>query len=308
MANDKYNDLDEGFKADVGDSAVRARNRTVMLTPEMTGQVRARLSRDSELEERGSGSYGIPQAEADFVAPRIQNNYEAAYENHKEQGFEDELVSPIVEDLYASRPSGKNGFNPITREIHQVASPVERRPVVPPADIPPQPAPQRREVVNRIVSAPAHEDIESSLPYMKKYEEQPSFDPSSESIEESSGEDKIVWVKSSPVVGFLVSFDLDPNGQVFFIRSGRAIVSAQIPNGGNYLLLNDETVSPMHAILRVTEDAQIQVLDNLSEYGTTVVKSDGGEDISLSGDKAIVHHGDILRFGKRSFSVCLIGR
>mgnify|MGYP000257832309 CR=1 FL=1 len=50
MVNDKNLGVkSEGVGSDVGGaSAPRARNRTVMLTPEITGEVRARLARDQQ--------------------------------------------------------------------------------------------------------------------------------------------------------------------------------------------------------------------------------------------------------------------
>src|SRR5574338_600265 len=75
MANDKNRDYQEGPKEGdfSAESSTRARNRTVMLTPEITGQVRARLQQEMEGSEfdspprqeapapagRGSGSGGF---------------------------------------------------------------------------------------------------------------------------------------------------------------------------------------------------------------------------------------------------------
>lgn len=301
MANDKYGEFGDSGRSEVSDGAVRARNRTVMLTPEITGQVRARLSRENESEERTPSVMGLPEPDGDFVSPRPQLGHTPEYD--MEIGHEDMAAEP----RYPERPSAANGFNPIARETHHIAPPVQD--VEATSSLPPQ----RREtpVINLGPSEPENYENDyqprrSSKPTPTRAHK-PVFDDD-EGTSEASGDDRIVWLKKTPVVGFLVSYDSDPNGQVFYIRSGRMIVSSEQPNGGNYLQLADETVSPMHAILRVTEDAQVQVLDNLSEYGTTIVKPSSGEEISLSGDKAMVAHGDVIRFGKRSFSVCLIGK
>lgn len=122
------------------------------------------------------------------------------------------------------------------------------------------------------------------------------------------GKDAVVWSKMTPMVGCLISFDQDPNGDVFILRSGRLIVTSQEPPGGSYLFLTDETVSVMHAILRVSEVGEIQVLDQLSEFGSAVKRFGSEEETVLSGEKCSLEHGDVIRFGNRSFHVCIIAK
>lgn len=52
----------------------------------------------------------------------------------------------------------------------------------------------------------------------------------------------------------------------------------------------------------------MQVLDQLSEFGTKVRRSGTGEVCHLSGDKSGLYHGDVLQIGNRSFHVCLVAR
>ena len=105
-----------------------------------------------------------------------------------------------------------------------------------------------------------------------------------------------------------MSFDKDSNGEVYILRSGRLVVSSQQPSGGSYLLIKDATVSNMHAIIRVTDSGEIQVLDQLSEAGTIIKRFGSGEVVNLSGDKTSVDHGDIVSFGDRKFHVCILAR
>ena len=114
----------------------------------------------------------------------------------------------------------------------------------------------------------------------------------------------IRWDKETKVIGFLVDYDADPNGQVAIIRLGRVIVSSDAVDKGSCFVIDDETVSPMHAILLAKESSVI-VLDQLSEYGTTVERA-GGEKLDLSGDKATLEHGDVLSFGEKKYKVCLV--
>ena len=118
------------------------------------------------------------------------------------------------------------------------------------------------------------------------------------------GRDLIRWSKSTPITGFLVSFKDNKEGDYFVLRAGRLIVSSDASAKGSLLLLDDETVSPMHAIIRIAEKNVI-VLDQLSENGTSVQRADG-EQLELSGDKTNLQHGDEISFGDKTFKVCLL--
>ena len=219
--------------ADTPATAPRARNRTVMLTPEITGQVRARLAQD----------FGHPAALPSTV--RSAEPPPAAPTDHSLGG------------------AGSGAF-------YSAAG--RGRPVV-------QPEPSHVEPrINRVTAPPLHSD----------------------------GREALVWQKKTPVVGFMVTYDVNPTGEIFELRSGRLIVTSESAGQGNYLLLKDESVSPMHAILRISPLGEVQVLDQLSEFGTRIRRFGGDEEKELSGDKGTVEHGDILSFGKRRFHICMI--
>lgn len=210
------------------ESSSRARNRTVMLTPEITGQVRARLAQEID-----------PSAGAPAQPPR-------------EGGFESVV--------------GRGGFS----------TPPEARPrtdaraesgYVPPAAAARPPA-----------SAPAPTKREKG----------------------------IVWTRETPVVGFMVSFDGNPNGDIFVLRSGRLMVTSDTTQVDNCLVVEDPSVSPMHAILRITPQGEIQILDQLSEFGTHIRRFGSSIEEQLSGDKSSLEHGDIVKFGNRSFHICVV--
>ena len=117
----------------------------------------------------------------------------------------------------------------------------------------------------------------------------------------------VVWTKKTPVVGFLVSFDSNPNGDIYELRSGRLMISSEASGAAqNYLVVKDDSVSMNHAILRISANGDVQVLDQLSEYGTKIKRFGVEEEVELSGDKGNVEHGDIISFGKRHFHVCMI--
>ncbi len=199
----------------------RARNRTVMLTPDVTSQVRTRLAQ--ELSDDASAT---APSRGGFETP-VRGQFGAA----------------------GSR-SGADAGRPTPVLAH----------------------------TNAPAAAPAAETAEG-----------------------------VYWAKESPIVGFLVAYDRNENGEVFELRSGRIMVTTSSRGEENAMVLTDDTVSPMHAILRIDSEGAVQVLDQLSEHGTSVTRRDGTT-VSLSGDKGEIHHGDVVSFGARAFHVCIIPR
>lgn len=202
------------------ESSSRARNRTVMLTPEITGQVRARIAQ--ELEQ----GYTTPGAKPSAA-------FEAA-------------GSPLPQSTYAPA-GGQRGA-----------------------------------------------------------QDSSDFKPVAPAAGQAAAKQGIAWQKETRIVGFLISFDANPNGDVYELRSGRVMITSQAAPGSNCLVIKDDSVSPMHAIMRVSSSGEIQVLDQLSEFGTKIQRFGSTEEEQLSGDKGAVEHGDIIKFGNRKFHVCVI--
>jgi hypothetical protein len=132
--------------------------------------------------------------------------------------------------------------------------------------------------------------------------------PKQSPVQQEAGSDseKMSWKQVTPLAGFLVTFDNDPNGSYLPLRTGRIIVTSESEGSGNVLLIPHETVSPQHAVMRVGGGSSVQVLDQLSESGTRIIRASDGAEELLSGEKATLHHGDIVFFGERKFHVCLI--
>lgn len=211
-----------------GESSSRARNRTVMLTPEITGQVRARLAQEID-----------PATPSPMPPPR-------------DGGFESVI--------------GRGGFSP----------PVESRPK----------SETRPESGYAQATSVVRPPVTASSPTPR--------------------ERGIVWTKETPVVGFMVSFDSNPNGDIFVLRSGRLMVTSDTNQMENCLIVDDPSVSPMHAILRITSAGEIQILDQLSEFGTHIRRFGSSVEEQLSGDKSSLEHGDVVKFGNRSFHLCVV--
>ena len=245
MSNDKNRDLENlggGKDADYpSESSTRARNRTVMLTPEITGQVRARLAQELE---GGSGSSGN-----DFGTPTGRNSEAPS--------------SPRPGASFASLPSPGGDTGP-----QSFTTPVAK-------------------------------------PVGGGYSDPTPIRESSSRAKPVSNQ-RMVWTKETPVVGFLVSFDANPNGEIFELRSGRLIVTSEPAAGGSYMVVEDSSVSPMHAILRISTTGEVQVLDQLSEFGTHIKRFGVEEEEHISGEKSSIEHGDIIKFGNRTFHVCIL--
>lgn len=259
MENEKnvnFGEDDAEHEGESMESAPRARNRTVMLTPEITGQVRARLAQELEAHPKGGQpTRGLPQPSSGFV-PLAQRRASSENAGQVQDG--------------GDAGGFQRGFNEA-----RYSQPSSRGRAVPPA---------------AGEEPPARPVRQTQQPYQPQ----------------NSEGDRIEWRRRSKLVGFLVSFDRDSNGDSFELRSGRLIVTSEVPSGGNFMFIDDQTVSPMHAVVRVTEQGEIQVLDQLSEHGTKVTHFGVTDEVELSGDKCSLGHGDLIRFGERRFCVCVL--
>jgi hypothetical protein len=126
------------------------------------------------------------------------------------------------------------------------------------------------------------------------------------SVMEEGGRAEVIWKKPSRLVGFLVSFATSPLGSYIELREGRLLVSSELNNADNCLLINDSSVSAMHAIMRISSDGSILILDQLSQHGTRIRRADSGEEESLMGEKSHLQHGDVVIFGECEYDVCIL--
>ncbi|MEM4546908.1 MAG: FHA domain-containing protein [Nitrososphaerota archaeon] len=112
--------------------------------------------------------------------------------------------------------------------------------------------------------------------------------------------------KKGKLRGFLICYHFNPEGDYFPLYEGRIIVTNEFDNkkDANYLIIADETVDSFHAIMRVSE-GKVMVLDQLSETGTKVIRLDGQE-LNLNGDKAEIGYREKLKFGDVEFTVLLV--
>ncbi len=333
------------------DKAARARNKTVMLTPDIANQMRSRLMtgthRSGSTEKLDTGlinqvreNFGAPQTrERDtedkqtqiIDSSRFMNQLPAIEEETElEVNFLDALKSRETPRSPETRNAPVVQIDKLDFDVDEpevILAPVEQRSIieedfvalenldddftedlmsVKQTRISPEPESYRIEIpennfeeeikMNQTVGS-LNTDLKRGIP---------SSPVKQAGVSESQclNGDIIKWEKETPLVGFLVSFDGNPKGDFVILRNGRLIVSADQSDKGNLLVINDESVSPMHAIIRVSESS-IVVLDQLSENGTKIQKADGAT-IELSGDKANLEHGDTLSFGDRNYKVCVL--
>jgi hypothetical protein len=342
MDSDTKREVAEADVADAapGDNTTRARNRTVMLTPEMTGTVRARLGGEAPGEIfEPRGVLGEPDAglSADWETSELEGasdsvvlGYSEASENSlgvrgwdsNDAAEQFEPQSPFFLDEDSSAVDAAQSFEssrwdepaPVAREESRIITPAR---IVRSASSSREAHPQTDDAelgqlsVNDSSEQEAAYVSEGSVPsrpdpgisrHFERMVPTPELEPSKH--------EQIFWKSPSQLVGFLVSYDYDPLGSYVELRKGRLLVSSDADTSGNCLVVAHETVSPMHAIMRIAEGGAVQVLDQLSEYGTRIVRGGGGQDageeLLLSGDKASIRNGDVLSFGERKFHVCLV--
>ncbi len=117
----------------------------------------------------------------------------------------------------------------------------------------------------------------------------------------------VEWKKPSKLVGFLVSYASDPMGGYCELREGRLLVTNGLNSTDSCFVIEHETVSPMHAIMRIAADGSILILDQLSEHGTRIRRGEDGKEESLMGDKSTIFHGDVVVFGECEYHVVVMG-
>lgn len=252
-----------------GGLASRARNRTVLLTPETIGQVRATMEDDEGATDAVNEL--LPPMSWEPAAPKF--------------GGEDDGYASVGRALEEVKPQIEQ---PPRRGTSKFSSPAAARsPSIPPALA-------QTTVMTSPMGAP------------KRPKEPTASNRRPAVPSEVAAEMHAVPQRAparSKIVGFLVSFDSDEHGEVFDIRAGRWLVTSRPTDHGDFILIDDASISPLHAIIRATAEGKVQILDQLSEFGTGVLRSGAQEEEEVAGSMAAVSHGDIVRFGKRRFVV-----
>lgn len=233
-------------------AASRARNKTVMLTPEMAGQMRAQIQSASDDDGSDPVSDLLPPISWDDAAER-------------------QKPSRPMADVARSNEAGLQNRAQANRAPEQNAT---------------APRHLQASTAGEVVVAETRAKVGMDM---------------------KTGTVRVVSSKSSKIIGFLVSYKDNDNGEVIEIRQGRWLLTSKFSDQSDQqIVIDDETISPLHAIIRASADGKIDVLDQLTEYGTGLTRAGGGAEIDLAGAKEKIEHGDTIRFGKREFVVCLV--
>jgi hypothetical protein len=272
-------------------AASRARNRTVMLTPEMTGHVRALLYQEPE-EEAPASNAGRRDPLTELLPPMDWSRPDQppaaaeAPKNTADDDFNKDFASALnmeqkVEKNSSTSKIDQDVVHEAVAAAHQSPEPPKRAAAQPAFSVNPNASARPASASGAVTGA-------FKRPGAEFRGRAPAVAP------------------SSKVVGFFVTFDKEKFGEVFEIRAGRWLVTSRPTDHGEFILIEDETISPLHAIVRATKEGKIQVLDQLSEFGTGVLRVGQSEEQEVSGTMVAVEHGDVLRLGERHFVVCTI--
>lgn len=277
-----------------GDAASRARNRTVMLTPEMTGKFRAKLTREETDEQPRNPlndllpdlGWGSPESEES--APRAETPFAAPAQRAAEE------FVPVGRSPRESKEDAFGGFSRGERGLPQ-------RDKTPTGKFSRAELTEGRGLLEAAAAPSAGAGLTAGMRATRA--------AGSEEIPMPMAAPKPAPVQELPkskIIGFLVTFDKSEFGEVYEIRAGRWLISSRHTDYGQYILIPDDTISPLHAIIRATADGKIQILDQLSEHGTALKRVGEEEETELSGAMTTAAHADEIRFGQRRFVVCLV--
>lgn len=108
---------------------------------------------------------------------------------------------------------------------------------------------------------------------------------------------------SGRLIGWLVSYD-DPAGNAFEIREGKFFVSRSQIKGQNDFIIEHESISSPHAMLR-SSPGKLMVQDLMSERG--VFRRPRGTEVYRPEEEPFaLEHGDWVRFGDIEYLVSLV--
>lgn len=263
--------------------ASRARNRTVMLSSDVTGQMRALIqggNTDNVEEEENSPNSG-------FVAP---TNFGKGF------GVPSNGGGDTVTELHTA-PVQTHGQSFESNHLDIDFPSVNRR--------------NKTEMQERPVSTTMH-DIRKSKELLagnvcateashSLNNAVTSFDHEREQLTKAR-----IGFKKSRIFGFLISFDQDENGEILEVREGRSIVTSRFLEQADILLVEDSSVSNPHAVIKADKKGNIMLLDQLSEMGSGVIRSGQSSEIDAVGNPVDLKQGDIVRFGSRYFIYCAV--
>lgn len=109
------------------------------------------------------------------------------------------------------------------------------------------------------------------------------------------------------LLGWLVSYDLDPAGAYFELHKGKTLISKDRIGVCPEILLPSQEISSPHMAIKANALGEVFVQDIFSEEGSFVkLRNSRTKEQAVNGFVR-VKHGDWIRLGKNTkFQVCLI--
>jgi len=321
-------DIDSKDEEDKISKVSRARNRTVMLTPEITGEVRNAIGKAEEDDFVKPGQIA-KQSEKKLLESKVEPEKTRIEKQSTGLRFgksinrsrttkisREELESVIkpnapkpvesADGFNLPQPSVPKSFDPLTslappshsRGQQNQKNPKSRNPIAQRAAV--QTNMRTSNVPTQEMLLPNDSVVGQNIPSTNSQAMniQPTKEKKVEHLSAYKGKTKII--------GFLISYDKDENGEVFHIRKGRKLITSRPTEHGQYMLIEHPSVSPLHAIIRTTKDNKIQIMDQLSEHGTAITRLGSNEEVEVAGGLETVENGDILRIGEIRFLVFLL--
>lgn len=279
MAKDKTREIDSPVEPkEATDTTSRARNRTVMLTPEMTGQVRALFNTNKASEDE---KFSVKKSGIDDYLPPASWGSDSNKREEESAVMVNESIEETVPEVKSATEelifNSKTDFDGSLSEKNLSPESIN---------------------INEITTK--HGDTVRDMDT-----KQPNFAVNTAATSASVTTQPVARKRKGKVVAFLISYDKDKNGEVYELSAGRWFITSKPTDHGESILVDDESVSPSHAIIRATEAGKVHVLDQLSEYGTYIVPAGAAQEEDANGQVAL-DHGCMVRFGNRRFMVCLV--
>ncbi len=271
--------------------ASRARNRTVMLSSDMTGQVRSMIQDQGDAVEPDDleSPSENPTNENGFLSPSYLNSFKDTSSFEKALGKEEvrvktELIGNDLRQSVSGTRIEDGKFGALSRGTDNYDRPI-------PASV--------KDILNtKEFSRGKVASTESST---LNHHTPTSFDAQREVLSKSRE-----GFRKSRILGFFISFDLDEHGEIVEIREGRSIISSKYMDQSDMLFIDDDSISNPHAVIKADKKGNILLLDQLSEAGSSVIRSGHSEEIDAVGTPVELRQGDIIRLGSRYFVFCAV--
>jgi pSer/pThr/pTyr-binding forkhead associated (FHA) protein len=209
----------------------------------------------------------------------------------------------VVVESGRGRPGGLSFGKPDNREAKKVEPAQQQevkreQPVRPPAPpVAPKPNFNRPEPQAQRAPQPPKEERREERQEARPVERRP--EPTKPAPTPSS---KPV-IHEGDLVGWLVDYK-DPRGMGIEIRESQFFVSRERLKASD-MVLEDESISTPHALVRITRQNGVEVQDLMSESGIRIRRRDSNSWQTLE-ERVKLQHGDRVQFGKVEYLIVLV--